>query len=244
MDARKPVVATIILLMAMVPGGAADPAVSKIPKRVEKAYEHVGFKVKQRLKELSAEKNPEIIILGFKEEARLEIWAAAAGQKLQLAEPFEICQISGKPGPKRKQGDYQTPEGFYTISRFNPYSRYHLAMEVSYPNKADQILKTAPDPGGAIMIHGACVTIGCLPMTNEGIEAIYVYADLARKAGQNQIPVYLFPSEPGTATYKRLMDRYPEWRSFWKELDAGYQQFQKTHRPIRFQIGAKGNYLF
>lgn len=230
--------------MAVVLGGAANSPENENPKRVEKAYKHVGFMVQERLKELSAEKNPEIIIIGFKDEEQLEIWAASSGKKLQLAETFDVCQVSGKPGPKRKQGDYQTPEGFYTISRYNPYSRYHLALEVSYPNKADQILKTAPDPGGAIMIHGACVTIGCLPMTNEGIEEIYVYADRARKAGQKQIPVYLFPARPGTDAYRRLVERYPEWKSFWAELATGYQQFLQTHRPIQYRTGPKGNYLF
>lgn len=231
-------------LLPIILSGVPNTNGEETSDRVRKAHLRTSTQVRQRLKELLAEKSPEIAILGFKEEKRLEIWAAAKGKGLHLAKTFEICQISGKPGPKRKQGDYQTPEGFYTISRFNPHSRYHLALEVSYPNKSDQILKEGRDPGGAIMIHGACVTIGCLPMTNESMEEIYVYADLARKSGQKQIPVYLFPAEPGTDSFRNLSDAHPEWRAFWKELAVGYWQFQKTHRPIAFRISEKGNYQF
>jgi murein L,D-transpeptidase YafK len=40
------------------------------------------------------------------------------------------------------------------------------------------------NPGGDIFLHGNCVTIGCLPITDEGIKEVYWLAVLARTTGQ------------------------------------------------------------
>ena len=37
----------------------------------------------------------------------------------------------------------KTPEGVYYIDRFNPRSRYHLSVGVSYPNEQDAALAAA-----------------------------------------------------------------------------------------------------
>ena len=71
---------------------------------------------------------------------------------------------SGTMGPKRLQGDYQVPEGFYYINEFNPNSNYHLHLGLNYPNASDKILSDSLRPGGDIYIHGSCVSIGCIPL--------------------------------------------------------------------------------
>lgn len=59
-------------------------------------------------------------------------------------------------GPKRREGDFKTPEGLYYIEAKNPNSDYFLSMQISYPNAADRARAKAHgvDPGGQIMIHG------------------------------------------------------------------------------------------
>src|SRR3954468_4500505 len=56
-----------------------------------------------------------ILIRTYKKEAELEVWKKARTGRFVLLKTFPICRWSGQLGPKRKQGDRQTPEGFYTI---------------------------------------------------------------------------------------------------------------------------------
>ena len=59
-------------------------------------------------------------------------------------------------GPKERDGDFRTPEGWYTLARRNPRSEFFLSIQISYPNATD--LRRAElhgwQPGGSIMIHG------------------------------------------------------------------------------------------
>ena len=47
---------------------------------------------------------------------------------------------SGRLGPKRREGDLQAPEGFYTIAQdqMKPDSQYYLAFNLGYPNAYDR----------------------------------------------------------------------------------------------------------
>jgi murein L,D-transpeptidase YafK len=59
-------------------------------------------------------------------------------------------------GPKERDGDFRTPEGWYTLARRNPRSEFFLSIQISYPNAED--LERARvhhwQTGGSIMIHG------------------------------------------------------------------------------------------
>ena len=65
-------------------------------------------------------------------------------------------------GKKEKRSDNRTPEGKYVLDYKRPYSQYHLAVHISYPNKEDleQAKKNKADPGGMIFIHGQPNEIG------------------------------------------------------------------------------------
>ena len=90
-------------------------------------------------------------------------------------------------GHKQFEGDGKTPEGVYFVDRFNPRSRYHLSVGVSYPNANDKAFAEAHGrkPGGDIFIHGRGPdgnnlfprqrdwTAGCIAVTDEEIEEIY-----------------------------------------------------------------------
>jgi murein L,D-transpeptidase YafK len=88
---------------------------------------------------------------------------------------YTVCATSGLIGPKRMQGDLQIPEGFYYIDRFNPYSNFYLSLGINYPNTSDRILGDKNNLGGDIFIHGDCVTIGCLPITDSEIKELYIF---------------------------------------------------------------------
>ena len=69
------------------------------------------------LKSLLSDKNIDtsslnIFIRAFKTEKKLEVWGKnSTDEKYQLITSYDICKKSGDLGPKRREGDYQVPEG-------------------------------------------------------------------------------------------------------------------------------------
>jgi murein L,D-transpeptidase YafK len=126
-----------------------------------------------------------IYLRSFKYDSQLEVWVKyAQNEKFKLFKTYKVCAMSGSLGPKRMQGDYQVPEGFYYVNEFNPKSVYHLSLGLNYPNSSDKVLADSLQPGGDIYIHGSCVTTGCIPITNQQIEELYILATYAKNAGQ------------------------------------------------------------
>lgn len=135
-----------------------------------------------------------IYLRSFKYDSQLEVWVKNERKdSFQLFKTYNICALAGTLGPKRLEGDYQVPEGFYYINEFNPKSSFHLSLGINYPNASDKILSDSIQPGGDIYIHGSCVTVGCIPVTDSQIEDIYILAAHAKNQGQDFIPVHIFP---------------------------------------------------
>jgi murein L,D-transpeptidase YafK len=122
-----------------------------------------------------------IYIRSFKYDSQLEVWVKEENSTTySLFKTYPVCALAGTLGPKRVQGDYQVPEGFYYINEFNPYSNYYLSLGLNYPNASDRILSDSLKPGGDIYIHGSCVTVGCIPITDQQIDELYILATYAR----------------------------------------------------------------
>ena len=133
-------------------------------------------------------------IRSFKYDRQMEVWVKSdLKEPYKLFKTYKVCQQSGAMGPKRTEGDYQVPEGFYYINEFNPNSNYHLALGLNYPNSSDKILGDPSRPGSAIYIHGNCVSTGCIPLTDGPIEEVYFLANSVRSQGEEFIPVHVFP---------------------------------------------------
>ena len=174
----------------------------------------------------------EIMVRVIKTNRELEVWARNHGaDRFEPLQRYPLAATSGRLGPKRRAGDQQVPEGFYQIDRFNPKSDYHLSLGLNYPNAADQALGE-PNPGGDIFIHGGEVTIGCLPITDLGIEEVYLIAVAARAAGQALIPVHIFPF-PLTESELGRRGASPN-QAFWRGLMPGYAHFEKHHAPMEW----------
>lgn len=190
----------------------------------------------------------EIFIRAFKKELQLEIWARKRNEgPYRLIHTYAVCAPSGILGPKRKQGDQQVPEGFYFIDRFNPFSNFHLSLGLNYPNASDRILGNKGNLGGDIFIHGDCVTIGCMPLTDEKIEEVYIMAVETRSCGQEQIPVHVFPCRMGMEAladlkveYSGRKDLYP----FWDNLAEGYRHFESEKSLPAITVDPRGKYIF
>lgn len=218
-------------------------------ERVKTAYKEKEAIVQKKLGELNLNlNNLNILITVFKSEQEMVIYAKdKTEKKYKLLAVYPICASSGELGPKRMQGDGQVPEGFYYIERYNPSSSYHLSLGVSYPNKSDQIKSTASNLGGDIFIHGECVTIGCMPMTNDKIKEIYIYAIQAKNNGQKKIPVYIFPfkfTESNIAKYKNTYKDNKTLLDFWDNLKPGYDHFHSNLEELNTTIDKAGDYHF
>jgi murein L,D-transpeptidase YafK len=188
----------------------------------------------------------EVFVRVFKRDRQLEVWVRPAdGSRFELLKTYAICALAGKPGPKRRQGDAQVPEGFYFIDLFNPNSEYHLSMRINYPNARDEVANRGNRLGGDIYIHGGCKSEGCLAVTDGGIEELYWIALEARAVGQTKIPVHIFPARLEAEELKRMKDVFadqPHLVDFWKTLKPGYDYFEKNRRVPSVAVDGKGTY--
>ena len=213
--------------------------------RVRAAYEHHWNHIQSRAQSKGIDlASLQVYLRAFKLDQQLELWVSDKDHDYyMLMERFEVCRSSGDLGPKRKQGDYQVPEGFYHIDRFNPASNYHLSLGINYPNRSDKVLSDPQRPGGDIFIHGDCVTIGCIPIEDEYIEMLYVYCVEAKTAGQKTIPVTIFPFRPGNHR-KELMDscEEPTVKELWEDLEAAYVFFEKNRTLPSVQFLENGDH--
>jgi murein L,D-transpeptidase YafK len=105
-------------------------------------------------------------------------------------------------GQKEREHDFRTPEGRYFLARRNPRSEFFLAIQVSYPNKEDELRarKNRWAPGGSIMIHGFPNqpkhpatyyasndwTDGCIALSNSDMVEVWMRT-------QDNIPIDIYP---------------------------------------------------
>ncbi len=94
-------------------------------------------------------------------------------------------------GAKRKKGDKKTPEGVYRILDIRRDPKYYKEILISYPNREDIEASRAlgVNPGGGITFHAQVPwnwdghgddytlshdwTIGCMAMTNKGMDNVW-----------------------------------------------------------------------
>lgn len=187
----------------------------------------------------------ELFLRAFKQEQKLEVWVKEKGKSSYgLLHVYAFCTSSGTLGPKRREGDLQIPEGVYHINHFNPQSNFYLSLGLNYPNDSDKILSDKKNPGGAIYIHGNCVTVGCIPITDEKIKELYVMAVEARNSGQQKIPVHVFPAKLTDTGLTALKNANPAHYNFWKNLKRIHDDFEQTKKLKPIKVNTQGEYLF
>ncbi len=189
-----------------------------------------------------------VYIRSFKLDSQLEVWVKNKKKEpFRLFKTYKVCAMAGSLGPKRMQGDYQVPEGFYYINEFRPNSVYHLSLGLNYPNASDRMLSDSLYPGGDIYIHGSCVTEGCIPITNDQIEDLYIITSYAHANGQEFIPVHIFPIQfnnpKSTAYLERFVKTYHSYKPLVESLRSAYQYFDKYKQVPVVVLNPKGQYM-
>ena len=102
-------------------------------------------------------------------------------------------------------------------------------------------------PGSDIFIHGDCVTIGCIPITDDKIKVLYILAVEARNNGQVKIPVHIFPARLDNATLEQLVIEEAASKDlveFWSNLKLGYDYFQNNYTLPIVSVNVDGKYKF
>ncbi len=127
-------------------------------------------------------------VLVVKSERKLYLYRDGA-----VLRSFDVALGLVPEGPKRREGDFRTPEGDYYLEAKNPDSDYFLSIKVSYPNAEDTSRARAAgvSPGGQIMIHGQPNepryseiryqgldwTDGCIAVSNSDMVDIWLMTD-------------------------------------------------------------------
>jgi len=229
---RLAAVAACLLLSA----GAAGAEIPE-SQRSRAAVERVETDLKAEVARAGLAWGAAVFIRIFKQESELEIWLRG-GESFRLFRTFPICAFSGGLGPKLRQGDGQSPEGFYFVTpeRMNPHSSYHLSFNLGYPNAYDRAHGRTVS---YLMVHGDCVSIGCYAMArhrlpigagrNRPIEEIWTLMRAAFLAGQPFIRVHAFPFRMTEANLRRHAGS--RWRDFWANLKQGHDLFERDRRP-------------
>jgi murein L,D-transpeptidase YafK len=188
----------------------------------------------------SMDKDSPILVRIFKQEAELEVWKKDRSGQYALLKTYPVCRWSGDLGPKKKQGDRQAPEGFYTITpgQMNPNSNYYLAFNTGYPNTYDRAWGRT---GSELMVHGDCSSRGCYAMTDTQIQEIYALARESFFGGQKEFQFEAFPFRM-TALNMAKHRNNPNF-AFWKMLKEGYDHFEATHQEPKVAVCEK-RYVF
>lgn len=213
--------------------------------RVQTALHEKGTLVLENLKQHHLDSTSlNVLFVAYKDLDRLDVFAKSpTATTYRPIQQYKICARSGNLGPKKAEGDKQVPEGFYSINRFNPKSKFYLSLGLNYPNAFDLAHNST---GSDIFIHGKCETVGCLPMTDDYMKEIYLYALWAKNSGQNHIPVYIFPfemTEENMLSHKAQVDT--ETYAFWQNIQQGYQIFQESKKELVFNVvGSKYQFIY
>ena len=167
---------------------------------------------------------PELALLAFKRERRLEIWGRQDGPWVPL-DAIPVLAASGVAGPKLREGDGQVPEGFYRIVAFNPNSRFHLSLMLGYPNaddlaEADRDGRT--DLGGEIFVHGGARSIGCLAVGDYAIERLFV---LVADVGIENVQVIIAPHDPRGGITLEPIAEIPLTADLYPRIEDALRQF-------------------
>ncbi|MCJ2130936.1 murein L,D-transpeptidase family protein [Methylobacterium sp. E-045] len=181
-----------------------------------------------------------VLFRAYKKESEIEVWKKAVNGRFVLIKTFPICRWSGQLGPKRKSGDRQTPEGFYSVPQrqMNPNSSYYLSFDVGYPNAYD---RAQGSTGSAVMVHGVCSSMGCFAMTDQVVGEIYAIARDAFAGGQAAFQFQSFPFRMNAANMARY--RTDPNIAFWRQLKEGADRFEATGEEPNVTV-TSGRYAF
>jgi murein L,D-transpeptidase YafK len=177
----------------------------------------------------------DLAVVILKKEKRMQLYVNHNGTWHYL-HSFPVLGMSGRLGPKLKQGDRQVPEGMYEIIGFNPNSRFFLSLELNYPNQFDQLQASKAgrtNLGNNIFIHGSDLSRGCIAMGDKTMEYLFpLIVSYARKntTWGGDIPVLIAPYDFRMHHITQAHDFKIPWvSSLYDQMSAVLMHFPSPH---------------
>jgi len=246
-----------------------------IKKRLEQL---IGKSMKQKCDSLEVNYPPQFVLFRmFKLEKEFEIWIGNSRQEqLKLLAILPVCAVDPEPGTKIREGDGKTPEGFYNCTKSygssygfmwinlnnnkldefgevgSGFSSFKICTD--YPHSID-ILRTkktagnAVSAGGAICIHGNCVTAGCISFKNRNFLPVFLSIANHNEEVFGEIKVHIFPfrfTEDLKSKYSKSVNSEmnpEELVKFWNQLEIGYKMFEVNNKALNVSY-SKDKYIF
>lgn len=160
-----------------------------------------------------------VVLVGLKEERRLQIYAAAHDGKLRYIADRPFLAAAGGPGPKLRSGDRQVPEGVYRIRYLNPNSVAYVSLMIGYPNEFDRARAKEDgrtNLGGDIVIHGPTPgTAGCIALSEEAVEDIFT---LVADSGVGNARIILAPRDLRTRAAPKPAKTMPWFKALYTTI--------------------------
>ncbi|HTZ67490.1 MAG TPA: murein L,D-transpeptidase family protein [Roseiarcus sp.] len=219
---RRGIAVGLTVAVCAVIAGCDDSYLAQGPGRSEQP---ISAATLAEMEKLDTTPSSPTLIRAYKKEAELEIWKMKSDGQYALLKTYPMCRWSGQLGPKKREGDMQVPEGFYSIApgQMNPNSHYYLAFNVGYPNAYDRAYGRT---GGNVMVHGVCSSAGCFSMTDEQVADIYAIARDSFNGGQREIQLQSYPFHMTAENMAKF--RLDPNIDFWKNLKEGSDHFEVT----------------
>ncbi len=201
----------------------------------------------------------------FKEEKEFEIWAAhKRSDTLKLLATLPVCAVDDEAGTKLQQGDGKTPEGFYTCKILYGSSNWFMwiklntnetdksgtvdygssfKMCIDYPlqidrNRTRKILGKA-NPGGAICLHGNCITAGCVSFANKNFLPVFLSARYHNSKTYGYPKIHIFPFRFSEKDKTKISEKIhsemtpKQLVEFWSKLEEAYNLFEKNRKALK-----------
>ena len=244
------VVTMIVCLPVLVSAQNYYVNIQRTSYKVSDVFSRMEDSVKKQFEAQQLTWPPEAMyVRSFKYDRQLEVWVKGnTKDPFKLFKTYKVCMQSGTMGPKRMEGDYQVPEGFYQINEFNPNSNFHLSLGLNYPNASDKILSDSLRPGSAIYIHGNCVSTGCIPISDKPMEELYIIASNVKAKGQEFIPVHVFPVRYNVKKSMEYLNTTIQnnvyLQTFNKNIKAAFDYFETKKQLPVIMVNQKGEYVF
>lgn len=247
MRMRNFCISCFLLLISI---GTANAQLNARSSKVDAAFQKQQDSIIARLNRINIKGVPAGMYLrSFKYEKILEVWVREKNSSAyKLYKTYDVCTQSGTIGPKRVEGDYQVPEGFYYINEFKQNSAYYLSLGINYPNASDRILSDPARPGSAIYVHGSCVSVGCLPITDKNIEELFVLGKMVSDQNEQEfIPVHIFPIRYNNKKSAEFLQQITKGNQnlalFNANIKQVYDYFETKKSLPLILVNNKGEYL-
>jgi hypothetical protein len=131
-------------------------------------------------------------------------------------------------------------------------SSFRICLDYPLPidrRRTAKFLSQQTSPGNGICIHGNCVTAGCISFLNRNFLPVFLAALYQNESKFGAVQIHIFPfrfSDKLISEYSQVDNSVMKTQDrieFWKQLENGYNLFEKTHRAFRVKY-SKDTYIF